>query len=172
MEAQRPIPRGARDWAGSPQCEMDHTLGGRNGFIVKLSKRIGRSARFEQDRLTDLPPGTRRGTAMLIRAQNKRHGLFAGIAFLSVMLSALIHGSVHSQDTLPSSPTRTGILVLEVTPPDAILTLDGEKIGPVGNFRKRSPPVRMRSRFQPTATSRRNRRSPSSPGKPSAWGCG
>ena len=73
---------------------------------------------------------------MFVGATTKGRGLFAGIAALSALLISLIHGAVYSQDTLPSSPSRTGILVLDVTPPDAILTLDGEKIGPVGNFRK------------------------------------
>jgi hypothetical protein len=80
---------------------------------------------------------------MPAQGQTKRRGLFAGIAAaLSALLIALMHSAVYPQHTLsPSSPPSKGTLVLDVTPPGAILKLDGKTIGPANGFHRELLPA-------------------------------
>jgi hypothetical protein len=74
---------------------------------------------------------------MLAKGQAKKRGLFACVAVLLVLVTALIPTAGHSQNNLPSSASATGTLVLrDVTPPGAIVTLDGKQVGPAKGFRQ------------------------------------
>ena len=68
---------------------------------------------------------------MLTEGKAKRRGPFAGIVVMSAFLITVGPGVVYPQNTLPpSSPPTSGTLVLDGTPLGAILTIDGERIGP------------------------------------------
>lgn len=74
---------------------------------------------------------------MHAKERTKRGGLFVGMVVVSALLLIFTPGAYSQQQTFqPSSQPVKGTLVLDVTPPGAILTLDGVRMGSAKDFRR------------------------------------